>query len=348
MKSVVAVRRQIATLWYRNPAKSLSIIAVAGSYGKTTAARFLEAILKESGKTVAVLANDSDHVFDTSMSNYQKALLQAKKQNVESVIVEVTDGLMSLQALEGTVLECLIIMNDNEDIKKLLALHPRHVVVPSSFHTPDGAVVPHQRISVGVDDEAEAAVSGIKLYRKGTELTMTIDYQTKLEIATYFVGKANAMSLASAIAACYVLGINTAAVQEGVADLEPPKGNFTVLQVDLPYKVVVDGAATATSIEMALDSARQFTDRRLIVAVDETVGEQAYSLLKDKADRVLIVSSSRELPNNVDTCVDAAEAAKLAARGAKQDDYVLLLGRTFAKITREGVTYAEHCIKDTD
>lgn len=313
---------------YGNPASGIAVIAISGGAGKTTVAKFLAAILKESGRSVACLTNDASI---SNAAHLYERLSSLKKQQVSTVILEVNDTLLESGALLGLVIETLVVVNENDTAYRLLALSPKHVVVPTGFVVPSGSVEAYQHISVGEDEIADANIASVKLYRHGTELSVTIDHQTKLDVATYFAGHANAIDLATAIAAAYVLGVDLDAVQEGVADMEPPIGAFSWMRTNRPYEVVHDNARRDDSIRLATNSAKQLTKRRLIVALDHLPTDDTIHFVRSQSDRVFAVGQGNDT-RDIDMETSVQDAFDKALRAAKRDDAVLLLGPDFTEL----------------
>lgn len=324
-----AIQTKAIAARYGNPANNIALIAISGGAGKTTVAKFLAAILKESGRSVACLTNDASI---SNASHLYERLASLKKQQVSTVILEVSEQLLQSGALAGLVIETLLVVNESELAHRLLALSPKHVIVPTGFIVPRGSVEPYQHISVGEDEIADAKIDNVTLYRHGTELSMTIDHQTKLEVATYFAGQANALDLATAIAATYVLGVNLDAVQEGVADMEPPSGAFSWIRTNRPYEVVYDNARRDDSVRLATTSTKQLAKRRLIVAFDQLPSDDTIHFVRSQADRVFAVGQGSDT-RDIDIESSAQEAFDKALRAAKRDDVVLLLGPDFAQFT---------------
>lgn len=320
---------------YGNPANGVALIVITGGAGKTTTAKFLAAMLKESGRSVACLTNDASI---SNAARLYERLASLKKQQASTVILEVNESLLSSGALAGLVIETLVIVNESETAHKLLALSPKRVVVPTGFVVPSGSVEPYQHISVGEDEIADAKIDGVKLYRHGAELNMTIDHQTKLEVATYFAGQASALDLATAIASAYVLGVNLDAVQEGIADMEPSAGLFIWIRTNRPHEIVHDNARHDDSVRLAVNSAKQLTKRRLIVAFDQLPSDDTVHFVRTQSDRIFAVGQGNDT-RDIDVETSVQEAFDKALRAAKRDDVVLLLGPGFSELV--------HSLSDT-
>lgn len=311
---------------YGNPARGLSVILISGERGKTTTATFLAAILKEAGRRTSVLSGD----YDTSTEHFYKSLSKCKKEQTALVLIEATDRLLEIGALQGLSVDTLIVTDENEQAHSFMSLGPKHVVAPIGFSVPDGSVEPYQQITYGDAEDADARIDNIKLYRQGTEVSLTIDHQTKLDVATYYAGYANATDLVAATATAYVLAVPHDSVQEGVADLEPPLGLCSWLQTDHSYEIMYDTASTNKAATLAVKSAKTLVKRRLIVLMEQAYDAETMQYIKEQADRVIVVSSSEHTDATIEVESSSAEAFEKALRGAKRDDAVVVLGSAFA------------------
>ena len=69
-------------------------------------------------------------------------------------------------------------------------------------------------MTYGTNPEAEAHLTHVKLYKKGTEASLLIDHQTHLELATNLPGEFNVMNMSAAVSLAYLLGIKLEDIQE--------------------------------------------------------------------------------------------------------------------------------------
>lgn len=346
------MRARVAAWRHGNPGRGLKIIAVAGMHGKTTTALLLGEMLEEAGSSVVTMTSlgckrggtRMPGRYDHSADSVHRCLAQAKKENVQYVVMEVSDALVATQVLPTLLITMSVVTNDSPSAQALLNQTVDYTVVPSGFDVAGLSVAPHQAISFGEDIASEAQITGVKEYRKGTEIDMIIDHQTKLTVSTYLIGKANALNVAAAVSAAYVLAADTQSFEEGVARLETVPGNYDYLPMpDVNYDVVVDRANSRSSLELVLSTARALKKRRLLVIADASVTSELYDDLKRLSDRVTIVGNAPELPG-VDQAADPRSAFDLMRRGAKKDDLILFVGREVGGLQPDGRTKAHEML----
>lgn len=322
------VRVRVSAARYGNPARDMNIVLVVGDYAKTTVATLFAGIAEEAGKSTAYISREKTPGFDASIESVFKTLSQVKKDQRDFVIIEATDKLLSLGVMPQVSIGTLILTSNHEKAEELLRSSPRHVVAPSDLSVPEGLIEPYKHISFGEDESAEAQLTSVKLYKKGTELSVAIDHQIRLKLATHLVGKANARNALTATATAYILGFDTSLIQEGIADIEQIPGNFVRTDTDQPYETYYDEGSSIDSIMLAVESAKELARRRLIVVLcDERYSEEDLMSIKGKADRVVsVLSAERGDVSGVDRVLTKAEAIEKGKRAAKQDDLLLIFG----------------------
>jgi len=373
---------------YGNPAKSLKVIAVTGTNGKTTTLNFINEILKEAGYKTAMFTtavievagnrkiNDLNATVPTT-DQITRFFRDAKRAKVDYTLLEVTSHALDQHKLDGVPIMAAIMTNLTQDHldyhktmdayaaakAKLFAGEPEFIVLNRDdewFDYFDQYPAGAQKITYGKHDEAEAKIEYTKLYRKGSEATVVIDHQTKLDLATALPGEFNIYNMVAASAAAYLLGVKLDDIIEGVANLEGVPGRFERVVERLEYDVIVDYAHTPDALEKFLTAAKEIAKNRVILVFGATgdrdkgkrpiMGEIASRL----ADRVFLTDEESynedpdairaEIMQGIETAkgtaktteiADRREAIKKALSVAKKGDIVLITGMGHEKFRVE-------------
>lgn len=291
-------RTKLLAMRYGSPAKSLKIIAVTGTNGKTTTTNYLNEIFKAAGLKTAMFSTANIEIAGVARLNdlnrtvalskeLQEFFRDAKKAHVDYVILEVTSHALHQHKLDGVPIEAAIMTNLTQDhldyhhtmeeyaaAKGLLfAKNPRYIVLNSDdewFEFYSQYEARDQAITYGVGETAEARISQVKLYKRGSEARIVIDHQTKLDLATALPGKFNVYNMTAAAATAYLFHVSLEDITEGIANLEEVPGRFERIEAGQPYDIVVDYAHTPDAIEKLLESAKQLTKRRVILVFGAT------------------------------------------------------------------------------
>lgn len=375
-------RARMVAMKYGNPARHLKVIAITGTNGKTTTLNFLNEILKEAGKKTAMFSTATIEVDGQSrrndlnmtvgsVSQMQAFFAEARRAHVDYVLLEAASHALQQHKLDNIPIEVAIMTNltqDHLDYHKTMAEYarvkatlfersPRYIVLNRDdewFDYFDAYRATSQKITYGKHEQAEARIEGVKLYRRGTEVRLTIDHQTKLELATALPGEFNAYNLTAAAAAAYLLGIKLRDIVEGVANLEEVPGRFErpVEGQKLPYDIIVDYAHTPDGLEKLLTAARELTKNRVILVFgacgdrDKSKRPLMGEIAAQLADRIIITDEEnytedaaairRDVKEGVESAKggaiksleipDRQRAIEKAMDIAKKDDTILITG----------------------
>src|SRR3989338_5958065 len=324
-------RVKVVAARYGNPAKSLRVIAVTGTNGKTTTLNYLNEILKEAGHTTALFSTAVIEVAGKRRINdlnatvaltaqMQQLFRDTKQANASYVLLEVTSHALHQHKLDGVPIYAAIMTNltqDHLDYHKtmddyaaakamLFQRDPEFIILNRDDEWfdyynqfPAGA----QKITYGKHDDAEAKIEYTKLYKKGSEARVVIDHQTKLELATAIPGEFNIYNMTAAAATAYVLGVAVHDIIEGTANLEGVPGRFERVVEGLGYDVIVDYAHTPDALDKLLEAAKSITKNHVILVFgatgDRDKGKRPImgEIAAKRADRIILTD---EESNNED------------------------------------------------
>jgi UDP-N-acetylmuramoyl-L-alanyl-D-glutamate--2,6-diaminopimelate ligase len=332
-------RVKAITARYGYPARDLKVIAVTGTNGKTTTVNYINEILKEAGLKTAMFSTAQIEVAGVAQLNdlnatvgstarMQQFFRDAKNAGVDYVVLEITSHALDQHKLDSVPIEAAVMTNLTQDHldyhktmenyaaakAKLFSIAPKYMVLNhddewfdyyNKFPVAQGG----HKISYGTHDNAEAKIEYVKLYKKGSEATVVIDHQTKLDLATALPGQYNVYNMTAAAATAYLLGVELNSIVEGVANLEGVPGRFERVAEDLKlgYDVIVDYAHTPDALQKLLEAAQAVTKNRVILVFGATgdrdkgkrpiMGEIAAKL----ADRIILTDdeSYNEDPQDI-------------------------------------------------
>lgn len=286
-------RVRAISAYYGNPASSLRVIGVTGTNGKTTTVNYINEILKEAGYKTAMFSTATIEIEGRARRNelnatvastgeMQRFFRSAKRAKVDFAVLEFPSHALHQHKLDTVPVEVAVMTNLTQDhldyhgtmeayaaVKaKLFSGMPKYIVLNHDdewFDYFNQFPAELQKITYGKHESAEAHIDRVKLFRKGTEAGLTIDHQTKLELATSLPGEFNAYNMVAAASVAYLLGVDLEAIAEGIANLEAVPGRFDRIEADKGYDVVVDYAHTPDALEKLLQTAKSITKRRVIL-----------------------------------------------------------------------------------
>lgn len=315
-------RIQAVSAKYGFPARSLRVVAVTGTNGKTTTANYLNEIFKAAGLKTAMFTtavieiagerrlNDLNATV-ASTEQMQQFFRDAKAARVDFVVLEITSHSLQQHKLDLVPIECAIMTNLTQDHLdyhktmeayaaakgKLFAKKPRFMVLNHDdawYDYYNQFEATEQKITYGSHASAECRMTKVKLYKRGSEAQLTIDHQTEVELATALPGKFNVYNMTAAAAAAYVLHVPLPAIRDGVANLDSVPGRFERIEIDKPYEVIVDYAHTPDALQQLLEAAKAITKNRVILVFgacgdrDKTKRPIMGSIAARLADRIFV------------------------------------------------------------
>lgn len=291
-------RVQLVSARYGNPAKGQKFIAVTGTNGKTTTLNYVNEILKEAGHTTAMFTtavieiagerriNDLNATV-ASVDRMQRFFRDAKRAKVDYTLLEVTSHALDQHKLDGVPIKAAIMTNLTQDHldyhltmeryaeakAKMFMNEPEFIILNRDdewFDYYNEFPAAAQKITYGKHDEAEAKIEHTKLYRRGSEATLVIDHQTKLDLATALPGEFNIYNMVAAASTAYLLGVNVDDIIEGIANLEGVPGRFERVPTGRDFDIFVDYAHTPDALQKFLEAAKAITKNRVILVFGAT------------------------------------------------------------------------------
>jgi UDP-N-acetylmuramoyl-L-alanyl-D-glutamate--2,6-diaminopimelate ligase len=288
----------IASIRYGFPAKSMRVIMVTGTNGKTTTAAYIASILKTAGIKVGVCTTAYFDIGDERVDNDQNAtvihpmklqamLARMKQADVGFLVLEVTSHGLEQHRVWGIPCEVAVMTNLTQDHldyhgtmekyaeakAKLFKREPRFVVLNHDdewFGYFNQFTATEQKITYGADEDAECRIVDAKLTRGGTDMSFLVDHQTKIDTGTLLPGKFNVYNAAAAVATAYVLHIDLDQISTGIEALKGVPGRQERVDVKADYDVIVDYAHSPDAMEQLLGSLKELTKSRLILVFGAT------------------------------------------------------------------------------
>ena len=288
--SVRAAIGPLSAAVYGHPSRSMSVIGVTGTNGKTTTAFMLERAFQALGRVTGLVGTVEVHVAGEVLPvvhttpeapELQRLLATMRDRDVDAVAMEVSSHGLALGRVSGTRFECGIFTNLTRDhldfhrtmegyesAKRLLfagELAERGVVNAdddAGARILSSATIPMTSFgrSEGVDVRAvDVATSGA-----GSTFTC-VTGEERFDATVRIPGGYNVTNALGVLATFHALGLPMRAAAEGVAGLEAVPGRMEAIDAGQPFSVVVDYAHTPDSLSNVLRAAREISEGRLIV-----------------------------------------------------------------------------------
>ncbi len=255
-----------------NPASHLRMVAVTGTNGKTSTARFIADILNAAGQSTEVIGTLSGVRTTPEPVEIHGLLADAVTAGIDTVVMEVSSHALVLCRVDGIVFDVAVFTNLSRDHLDFHGTMQDYFAAKASLFTP----LRTRAAVVNTGDEhgrriAEACSVPLVTYSiadaQGLDVgadSMTFVWRgarVEAPVGGRFMAE-NVIAAASAAVAC---GIDAATAAGACSALEPVPGRHESVPTGADYSVIVDYAHTPEALTMLLASVRAVAKGRVIV-----------------------------------------------------------------------------------
>ncbi len=280
----------LATTFYGSPSRSLRLVGITGTNGKTTTAFLLHAILEAGGSTAGLLGTvhyriggevrPAPHTTPESL-DLQRLLSQMVAAGDRSAVMEVSSHALALSRVAGCAFDVAVFTNltqDHLDFHKTMEeyfeaklrlfglLKPGGVAVVN-LDDPRGervvARASDRVMTCGIQHHADVRAEQIRIDLEGIRLLARTPVGD-IPVASSLVGQHNVYNLLAAVAAAVGLGIPPPQIQTGIMGLRQVPGRFETVDRGQPFTVVIDYAHTEDALSRLLATAKGLARGRLL------------------------------------------------------------------------------------
>ena len=353
----------VAARFFGDPSRSLTVVGVTGTNGKTTTVSLLRSIFEAEGRRCEVIgtltSTPGGPPTTPDAPELQARLAQWRDDGVDVVAMEVSSHALAMGRVDGTwfaVTGFTMLGHDHLDL---------HVDIEHYFAAKAMLFRPERtdRAVIRADDEWGARLlSSVEVAARPFAIDDAED-QEMTPAGTMFRWHGTRMTLplagrhnvANALCAATVaewLGTPLEAIAEGIAEVGPVSGRFELVDAGQDFTVAVDYAHTPDALDTVLDAAREIAAARggRVLVVFGCGGD------KDRAKRpemgriavagadVVVVTSDNPRSEDPDAIIaeilagiddtgsvtvlpDRRAAIHHAARAAREHDVVVIAGK---------------------
>jgi UDP-N-acetylmuramoyl-L-alanyl-D-glutamate--2,6-diaminopimelate ligase len=292
---VADARRALALVsqrYFNFPDRSLDLVGVTGTNGKTTVTSLIRQLLATPVQRVGLIGTISYDLGARIVPSYRTTpesldlygmLAQMRDAGCRQAVMEVSSHGLDQQRVLGMQFGVAVFTNLTRDHLDYHRSMEEYFAVKSRLFTgaaPRAAVVnlddPHGRqlaavvpkavrlVTFGEAPEATIRAENVRLNFKNTALRLVWP-EGSLEIESPLIGRYNVSNLLAAFAACYALGRDLSVIAGRLRSFGGVAGRMERIEEGQPYNVLVDYAHTDDALHNALGMLRAITPGRLFV-----------------------------------------------------------------------------------
>ena len=276
--SVRAAMGPIASALHGHPSRTLTVVGVTGTNGKTTTTHLLQSVFQASGQRAAVIGTLTGTAgappTTPDAPELQARLAALRDEGVGAVAMEVSSHGLAMQRVDGTWFAATAFTNLSQDHLDVHGTMEAYFAAKARLFDPaftDLAVI-------GIDDAYGRLLLDAAIVRKvGWSMAEASDLQLRpdgstfrwrgVEVHVSLPGRFNVANALCAGAVAAELGMDVADIAAGLAAAPVVRGRFEPVVAGQPFGVVVDYAHTPDGLEQLLSSARELVPagRRVVL-----------------------------------------------------------------------------------
>ena len=274
--------------FFGDPSRSMQLVGVTGTNGKTTTAYIIDSVLRAAGHTTGIIGTVETRIAGARQAagrttpesrDLQALLAHMVEERVDAAVMEVSSHALDLHRVDGVAFAVVAFTNLSQDH---LDYHPsieEYFSVKSRLFAgmPAGAQVVNiddshgRRLvqqtgaewTVGLSAEALVRAASIEMGPRSTSFDLVTPQGTQ-RLTLPLTGAFNVSNALVAAGCGLALGIPLAEVASGLEAAPQVPGRLERIDEGQPFAVFVDYAHTPDGLEKAIAAVRDVTDGRVI------------------------------------------------------------------------------------
>lgn len=281
----------MASAFYGHPSRSLRMVGITGTKGKTTVSYYVKAILEEAGITCGLIGTTGSMIGGKWLKNtlttpdpieLQQTLRAMVDAQVQAVCMEVSAHAIAMHRLEGIVFEASCFTNLSQDHLDFFGTMENYFAAKCRFFTPkhtrNAAInldderagelikqltIPHS--TFGIWHKADIFARDIEMSEGGVAFKLILWNEQVYPVYLRMMGMFSVYNALSAVAVALIMGVKPEAICSALESVRAVPGRAEVLETNTPFKVVLDYSHTPSALSNILETVRGFVRRRIIL-----------------------------------------------------------------------------------
>lgn len=244
---------------YGFPSRSMKVVGVTGTKGKSTTVYLLSRIFEEAGEPVAMIGSLGYKIKETTWPNnlkmtmpgrfrIQQFLAEAKKAGCRYVFLEVTSEGIKQKRHLGISFDAAVLTNIQKEHLESHGSFEKYLQAKEQLFK--------KTSRAHILNEDEPLVERFKNIPSNKKIFYGERDWGRLGLATALRGAFNHYNILAAAAVAENYRIPTEVIREAIKTITAVEGRMEYIEAGQPFKVVVDYAHTPDSLAMVYDALR--------------------------------------------------------------------------------------------
>jgi UDP-N-acetylmuramoyl-L-alanyl-D-glutamate--2,6-diaminopimelate ligase len=281
---------RIAAAFYGYPARSLKLLGVTGTKGKTTTSYLVKSVCEHAGYSCGLIGTTGNMIGEQRLKSelttpdpvdMQRVLRQMVDAGVQVVSMEVSAHALALRKVEDLEFEVAVYTNLSQDHLDFFGDMEHYFESKRLLFTPEkarnaafnadedttariteGLHVPFVRY--GIREDCDVYARDIEISENGVSFVLNLHGLHSVPVDLRMTGMFNVYNAMAAASVALILGIDLQTIKEGLEAVSSVPGRVEMLDTGTPYRMILDYSHSPDALENILRAVRVFTRGRLI------------------------------------------------------------------------------------
>ena len=287
----------IVPYFHDYPARSLRVIGITGTNGKTTTSYLTRAILRHAGDkvgligTIQIMIEDEVlpiHNTTPDVVELQNTLALMKAKGMDYVVMEVSSHALDQNRVAGIEFDTAVFTNLTQDHLDYHKTMENYKLAKAKLfeHVGEAGAKQGKTAVVNIDDaagqtmldhaacahltygihaeNADLRATDIDVRADGAHFTLNHSAFGKMQLALHITGIFNVYNVMSAVGAALAEHIDASVIKEALEAFTAVPGRFELVKAGQDFSIIVDYAHTPDGVENVLKTARKIAKKRII------------------------------------------------------------------------------------
>lgn len=350
----------IVPYFHDYPARSMRIIGITGTNGKTTTSYITRAILRAAGYrvgligTIQIMIEDEVypiHNTTPDVVELQHTLAIMRDKGMDYVVMEVSSHALDQDRVAGIEFDTAVFTNltqDHLDYHKTLenymlakaklfdkvseaGVKNGKTAVVNIDDAAGKVMLEHAKcrhITYAIDKKADLRATAINVLASGANFTLNNEAFGKMPLKLHITGIFNVYNVMSAVGAALAENIESAVIVKVLQEFTSVPGRFELVKAGQDFSIIVDYAHTPDGVENVLKTARKIAKKKIIAVLgcggdrDRTKRPIMGRLAAELAD-VVIATSDNPRSEDPEFILNEVETGVKEKIGNKQHEKIV-------------------------